>query len=213
MAGSKGLDGDVAVRGRSALVDLEFDDAVENLDLTVMGVIEISRGRWSFMAGINYAESGADKSFGPISVDAEIIQFLGDFIVIHLSLWRKTISLDAHAGARVNSVGLKFDVNDIPTAGKDFSRSQGKTWTDPIIGGCFQADLSDRFFFRAVGDIDGFGIASDLTWEAMAGFSRQVMENPSLLAGYRGIGTDDQDGGIECDIIAHGPILGFECKF
>lgn len=101
---AQGLDGDLAVRGRSASVDLGFDDVVEDLDFAVMGVVEISRGRWSFMADANYAESSTSDTFGPVSV--------------------------------------------------------------------------------AVGDIGGFGIASDLTWQAMAGFGWRIMDSGSLLAGY-----------------------------
>jgi opacity protein-like surface antigen len=210
---AQGLDGDIAVRGRPASVNLGFDDILKDLDIAVMGAVEINRGRWGFMADINYAKISTGRSAGPVSIDVENSQFLGNFVATYQAVRSGTISLDAYAGVRVNSIDLKLDVNDFTPANKDFSRSQSKTWVDPIIGGRFQAELSDKFFFRAVGDIGGFGISSDLTWQAMAGFGWRVTENGSLLAGYRGIGTDYTDGGFHYDIIAHGPILGFEYKF
>ena len=210
---AQGLDGDISVYGKSAAVDIGFDDIVQDLDFAAMGVIEIGHGRWSFMADINYAKISDGDTKGPITLDVENTQFLGNFIVAYQTIRTADITLDPYAGARVNSIDLQLDVDNSTTLGKDFSRSQGKTWVDPIIGGRFQAELSDRFFFRAVGDIGGFGIASDLTWQAMAGFGYRVTENGSLLAGYRSIGTDYTDGGFTYDVVAHGPIIGFEYKF
>lgn len=210
---AQGLDGDISVRGRSAPVDVGFDQILEDLDLAFMGVVEIGRGRWSFMADINYAKINSSDTIHNISINMEQEQFLGNFTVIYEALRTDCMKLDAYAGARVNSIDLQLDLDDSITIGRDFSDTDSKTWVDPIIGARFQTELSDKFFFRVVGDIGGFGISSDLTWQAMAGFGCRIMENGSLLLGYRGIGTDYSDGGFTYDVVARGPVIGFEYKF
>ena len=53
------LDGDVTLRGNNAPVDVGFDDVLDNLDYAVMGAVEISHGKWSFLADLFYAELSA----------------------------------------------------------------------------------------------------------------------------------------------------------
>ena len=63
------------------------------------------------------------------------------------------------------------------------------------------------------GDIGGFGVSSEFTWQAMAALGYRTSENSSLLLGYRAIGTDYTNDGFTYDIVAHGVALGFEYTF
>lgn len=40
-----------------------------------------------------------------------------------------------------------------------------------------------------------------------------INDSGSVLLGYRGIGTNYEDGAFGYDAISHGILLGFECKF
>lgn len=73
--------------------------------------------------------------------------------------------------------------------------------------------MGEQVYFRAAGDIGGFGAASDLTWQAMAGFGWRFSENGGAFLGYRAIGTDYEDGGFTYDMVVHGPLLGLEFVF
>ena len=211
---AQGLDGDVGVLGNTAPVDMGFDDILENLDIAAMGAVEISHGRWSFLADVNYAKVSADGTTAAgIDVDVEQDQFLGNFLIIYQIVSNDRITLDLFAGARVNSIGLDLDLDDPNTVGTDFSDSDRKTWVDPIVGARFQAELSEKWFFRAVGDIGGFGIASDLTWQALAGFGYRFNSQCAAVLGYRAIGTDYTDGGFTYDVVASGPVIGLQYTF
>ncbi len=205
---AQALDGDIDIRRLSVPVDVGFDDILENLDIAVMGAVAVNYGRWSFLADFNYAEIEADATLlrGRIPVEFTQQQFLGNFTVGYGVVQSGTTTFEVYGGVRVNAIDVELDF------GK-FDRSTDKSWVDPIIGARFQTDLSDKWFVRAVGDIGGFGVASDFTWQAMAGVGYRVTGNGALLLGYRGIGTDYTDGGFTYDIVAHGPVIGFECKF
>ncbi len=205
------LDGNVTLRGNQAPVDVGFDDVLENLDLALMGAVEISRGKWSVLADVFYAELSTGNQNGNRSFDSELEQFMGNFVISRNLIIEPRTKFDIFAGARVMSLKteLEIDTNLVNT----FTGSESASWVDPIIGFRFEQELSDHFFFRALGDIGGFGVSSDLTWQALAGIGYRINDSSSLLLGYRGIGTDYEKGDFGYDVISHGVLLGWECKF
>jgi hypothetical protein len=97
--------------------------------------------------------------------------------------------------------------------GRSYSDSADKTWVDPIIGFRVHHDITDKFFVRALADIGGFGISSDLTWQAMASLGYRINDKASVGLGYRAISTDFTSGGTTYDVTSHGLLLGLEYRF
>lgn len=203
------FNGEVGIRGLEADVNIDFKDILEDLNFAAMGVFEISKGRWSLLADLNYAEVGDSVSPLPATpnliVDYEQKQFLGNFLAIYQVIGNPEMKLDVFGGARVN--WIDFELSAGPGITKD------ETWVDPVIGARFEAPLPNDFFFRALGDIGGFGAASHFTWQALAGFGWRFSDSGALLLGYRALGTDYQDGNFSYDMTTHGPVLGVEFKF
>jgi hypothetical protein len=204
------VEGDVAARGISTPVDVGIDDVLRNLDVAVMGVVEVGYGRWSLLADSNYVELSVNEPtpFGLIapSFDVNYTEFMGNYVIAYEVLKTDSGKLDVYAGARVNWLELEFDLGP-------FNRSASRGWVDPIIGTRYQAELGRSFFLRSLGDIGGFGVSSDLTWQAMAGFGYQFNDRCSALLTYRAIGTDYHRGGFLYDVVSHGPLLGVEFRF
>jgi opacity protein-like surface antigen len=205
------LDGDMTVRGRTVPVDVPFDEIFDRLKFTFMGLVEVGKGRWSFLADVFYAKLEPSTSDRLATFDSQIEQFIGNFAVFYQVVETSTTRLDAYAGARVN--WMETDVNIKFTGGATASDSADKTWVDPIIGLRLHHDLTDKFFIRALADIGGFGISSDITWQGMASLGYRLSENASVGLGYRGIGTDYTSGTTTYDVISHGLLLGFEYHF
>jgi opacity protein-like surface antigen len=205
------LEGDVTLRGIDAPVDVSFGDILNNLDYAVMGVVEVGRGKWSFLTDLFLAQLSADASSGNLDFDVQLNQFIGNFVITRNIINDPRTRFDVFAGARVNSMDMDLDIetNRLGT----FSGSQDKTWVDPVIGARFQRELSDRFFVRALADIGGFGVSSDLTWQALAALGYHINDAASVALGYRGLGTDYEAGDFGYDVISHGVIIGFEYKF
>jgi len=208
---AESLSGDMGVAGRTADVDISFNDILKHMDMAFMGAVEIGYNRWSFMADVMYADISGSKDRGGAYVRVEEQQFLGNFIVAFEAMKSDACKFDVYAGARVNSIKATLDLSD--RRRPDFHGSSTETWVDPIIGARFQAQLPNNFFFRAVGDVGGFGVSSQFTWQAMAGFGYSFHEYGNLLLGYRALGTDYTNGGFTYNLIAHGPILGYEFRF
>jgi hypothetical protein len=185
------MNGDVTVKGFTAPVDVKFSDIFDKIDFAFMGVLEVGRGSWSFAADLFYAELGADKTVGPDSFDVEMEQFIGNFAVVRNVVDDGTTRFDVYGGARVSYLSSDLFI-DRPVI--DTNVSQSKTWVDPIIGLRVNHNLSEKLFLRGVADIGGFGIESDLTWQAYVALGYRVSEKSALSIGYRGLGTDFTDG-------------------
>jgi opacity protein-like surface antigen len=64
-----------------------------------------------------------------------------------------------------------------------------------------------------LGDVGGFGVGSDLTWQAFGGVSYDINETWSIKAGYRALATDYENGGFRLDAVSHGPVVGLGVRF
>lgn len=207
------LDGDMTFRGTTVPVDVPFDKIFDNLKFTFMGLVEVGKGRWSFMSDLFYAKLEPSASTRFANFDSQIEQFIGNFAVFYHVTETSTTRFDVFGGARVNWMETDVEIEGKGPLGVDFSESAEKTWVDPIIGVRYHHDLTDKIFIRALADIGGFGISSDITWQAMASLGYRVTDKASLGLGYRGLGTDYTSGGTTYDVISHGLLLGLEYKF
>ncbi len=223
---AQSLDGTVGVRGIETNIDVPFKDIVKELNLGAMGVLEVRYGRWGLMADMIYADlrGSVDTPFNFLfsKVDYEQKQFTGNFVLTYSVVETPRFSLGLYAGARVNYLDAEITLigNRLPlppsfppfiVPNRDFGGS--KTWVDPIVGGRFQARIAGPVFIRAGGDIGGFGVSSDFTWQAYGVLGVDVARNFSIGVGYRALGTDYSSGGFKYDVTASGPVIGSEIQF
>ncbi len=210
---AEGLNGDVGILNRTAPVDINFSDILSNLDMAAMGAVEVSHGRWSFIADMTYADlsdSATGRFGGRANVDLQ--QFIGNFVATYEIAETDSIKFDVYAGTRVNYINTDLKLTG-PRGRVLIDDSADDAWVDPIIGARFKAELPHNFYFTALGDVGGFGVGSDFTWQAMGGIGYHINANSSVMLGYRAIGTDYKNGGFTYDITASGAMLAYSYKF
>jgi hypothetical protein len=207
------LDGEMKINGATVPVDVPFDKIFDNLKFTFMGLVEVRKGRWSFMSDLFYAKLEPSVSTRFADFDSQIEQFVGNFAVFYNVVETSTTRFDTYAGARVNWMETDVDIRSRIFPRIAFRDSADKTWVDPIIGLRVHHDINDKWFIRALADIGGFGVSSDITWQAMASLGYRVSDNGAVGLGYRAIGTDYTSGSTTYDVTSHGLLLGYEYKF
>lgn len=198
-----GMAGDVTVRGINADVDVGFDKIWDNLSFGAMGKVRVGYGRFALSTDVIYMGLEASKNGFSTEMDQWVVEpslsysFCPGFEVL--------------AGARYNN--LTGDISG------PFGRNPSGTqdWWDPIIGANVSLPLSKKFSFNLRGDVGGFGVGSDLTWQAFPWLNWQLSESASLQAGYRWVYTDYETGSgatlFRYDILTQGPQLGFSWRF
>ena len=89
---------------------------------------------------------------------------------------------------------------------------------DPVVGGRLVQDVSEDWFLTARGDIGGFGIGSDFSWNVQGGVGYDVSDRFSVVAQYKALSVDfdNEKTGLDFlsyDTVTHGPLIGFVFHF
>lgn len=213
---ASGIEGESGIFGFPPQdVDLSFGDVLENLDVAFMGLGEARNGPLSIGLDFSYARLGTNVGtpFGIAAADVDVTAttLMATGVVGYALVETGNAHLDAIAGARVWSVSTDFDFNGGALGGT--SADDGATWVDPLVGAKFKADLGENFYVSGWGMIGGFGVGSDLMWDAMGGLGYDWSESLSLFAGYRAVSVDYSKDGFVYDVVQQGPIVAGVFRF
>jgi len=88
-----------------------------------------------------------------------------------------------------------------------------KTFVDPILAHRVNTPISDRWSVLSYADFGGFGVGSDLTWQAAVTANYQATDNLFLSFGYRHLYLDYRDGGTVFKGAMSGPLIGATWRF
>lgn len=119
----------------------------------------------------------------------------------------------AVARARNNTSDRKEKIADVLDDALSRTIARTDDWWDPYIGVRGRLNLGERFYLTASGDIGGFGVGSDLTWQAEAALGMQVNEYLYSELGYRALGVDLDRDGLSVDTITHGAVVTLGVRF
>ena len=117
------------------------------------------------------------------------------------------VSLDLLAGARYFNMDLDFEAN---VGASTIKYSDSEDVLDGIIGAQVTIDLSDRWYLSCYADV-GAG-ESKLTWQVWPGVGYRY-EKVDVVAGYRHLEWETDDGDTFEDLNFSGPMLGVKFPF
>jgi hypothetical protein len=192
-------------QGRQVDVDVPFSDILSNLHFAGMGYFSMKNDTWFLSSQLVYMnlQQSQDVLNGTaeVTVEETIADVGGGYRITELA----TLLV----GARLVDLRteLSFDRN-----GK-----ASKTWVDPYVGAAFVAPLSERWWLDLHGDIGGFGVGSDLTWQAWADVGYRASDVMTVFLGFRAFDVDYEDGSgtnlFKYDVLTSGPQLGVAFRF
>jgi hypothetical protein len=225
------LDGNAAVKGVEADVDVPFSDALKDLSFGAMLAVDARRGRFGIAANGVFARTSPDDEAGPIEIDvtSDLAQ-LGIGPYYRALEWQYGESasgqplrliLEPWLGARLNYLRLEMELkrrgrlqNVNLGRGRHFDDSQ--TWVDPVVGTRFAVDLAERWIVVGEADVGGVVAGSDLSWNAQGylGYRTSVLGQPMTFAiGYRALYVDYDHNDFKWEVTQQGPILGAALQF
>ena len=82
-----------------------------------------------------------------------------------------------------------------------------------MIGLHGQYQFDNGIFIRALSQVGGFGVGSDLTWDVFGGLGYQFNNSISATAGYRHLEVDYENNGFVFDVELSGPVIGMTITF
>jgi hypothetical protein len=211
------IDGEAQIGDLVVPVDMSMSDIFDALEFGAMAAYRADNGTWSFTVDATFMGLGgtAATERGIVKGDLDLDQFtlmatVGRRVTPHLeallSLAYLDLSTDLEATIRVPGE------DDITR-----QASASASWVDPLIGLQYNVPIGEQWRFNLRGDVGGFGIGSDFTWQALANFRWQASERLGVVFGYRMIGFDYEDGhdaGYErYDLLEQGPLVGMTIAF
>ena len=222
-----GIDGDVGVKGVTSHVDYSFSDILDQLDYGGEVHVEAWKSNLGIFFDATYLKLSADATvsplLGPIDVDADMDEWLVGFGGLYrFAKWPlgkeegRALSLESVGGGRYWYLKGKLDAS-APLVGLARKVEGSKDWIDPIIGLRLRADLTKKLSLALRGDIGGFGVGSDFSWNASAIFGYSFSDLISVWLGYRALGVDYESGSgrskFKFDVTMYGPIVGLGFRF
>lgn len=210
------IDGTISAGGRSADVDIAFEDVVKHLDMAFMATAEFRYRRWGFMGDLIYArlhDDIAPPAGIVFSSTHEVVkETIGTFALSYRVVDAKPAYLDLFAGARVYDFYSQIRLH--PNLGQQgFNASATTTWADPIFGARGRYYVSPIVFLNGYGDVGGFGAGSELSWQVVGTIGIQAARWCDVQVGYRALGFEYQGTRGTQEITTHGPIFGATIRF
>lgn len=81
------------------------------------------------------------------------------------------------------------------------------------MGIAIDYQLNEKWNLHGSGQVGGFGVSSDSTWQVIAGIGYQINDCWSIIGGYRHQYIDYENGGFLYDLDIGGPMLGAVYNF
>jgi hypothetical protein len=204
------MQGNTSIGPISADIDMGFDDTLSDLRMALMLNFRAENGPWAIQADGVWADLESNTTSGIVSTDVGTTLWVAALN----GRYRVADNWEFLAGARYfrQDIDINLLVGSIP-----LRASSTVDWIDPVIGAKFATALSDKWFFGVQGDIGGFGVGSQFTWQAWANFEYRFAKSSSLALGWRHLDWDYEEGGgvtkVSYDAYLTGPVVGLRFRF
>lgn len=214
------LKGESQVGDIEVPVDLSISDVFDALEMGAMGAYRADNGTWSITGDVTYMGLGgtSESQHGLVKGDVEIDQFtlmgtigrrVTDRLEALFSLSYFDLSTDLSVRTRAPVTGAATTRN----------ASVDVDWIDPMVGLHYDWPFRDDWKLNLRGDVGGFGIGSELSYQLLATVQWQSSGGFGAVFGYRLIGFDYEDGHEgdrdyeRFDLTEQGPLVGVTYTF
>ena len=129
--------------------------------------------------------------------------------------WNQDVSLSVNLTGTLDVDFSRLGFNFKRSRGVAIARANDLEWVDPVVGARVRHQIAPGKELRLLGDVGGFGVGSDFSWQAVAlyGFHTTCFGIPfNADIGYRALYVDYSESGPfgtnGLDFLQHGPLMG-----
>jgi len=202
-----GSNGDIVVDSTSVPVDVSFKDLVDFVSWGISGHVEARKRELALIFDVRYRDLDSQEEAMSTELRTTLAEASVGYTVMRLIEY--DVVGDVIGGLRY--FNARIAIRDAPN-----EPSAEENWVDPLVGGRIGWKPSETWTLSARGDIGGFGVGSDFSYNVGAVASWRVFDF-SLIFGYRlwhskyetGSGADQ----FKYDVTTHGPGVGMTFHF
>ena len=189
-------------------LEIEFKDAVSDLEAVFTFHYEGTKGHWGIIADYSYLNltPKAEIPGTPVQLNVDLKNTIAEIA----GLYRFGPNNPWQLLAGFRSYDLDITVNNLPQPPAPVSQiAITETINDFFIGGRYMPRINDRWSFIGRADI-GAG-DSDLVWNVLAAFDYRITKLLSVFGGWRVLDYDVNTGSgpstFKYDMNHSGPVL------
>jgi hypothetical protein len=194
----------------------------KNLHMYAAFIGKIKYERVSFvfdMSYINYKSFGATSN-NPnlpheIALNTTAKQTVFDLFIAYLFPSKSKKSMvDIYGGGRLWNLDLEATVIK-PDGTQNTAPGYSNTWLDPVLGvnAEFVLDSKGKWGAWTKGDIGGFGVNSQMTWQMNVGVAYMLSPNIPLTLGFKYLGVNYYKNNLNWTVNEYGPTLGIGYRY
>ena len=214
------INGTASFGDKSARLDVGFNDLLDNLDFGALVHVETDSPDNSVFLDTIYLSLSSDVEGSGVKAEADMSQWiveLGGGLVIDRVVApatadepeRETRRIEVIAGGRYYRTDIDVKLSGAVTASPDHTGD----WIDPFIGLRGDIEVARKLIFSARGDLGGFGVGSEHSWNALGALQYRATESVDIVVGYRALYFDYQNGDFSIDPKLSGPLVGLTFRF
>ena len=212
------LDGETGIDNSLTVpIDANPGDVFGKLKMAAMLSLEARTDKWALTSDLVYMNLNQEVTesillhSGTVGVKQLVWEVAG--------LYRVFPFLELGAGGRLNNLQTEIDVrrNVFPAGTEEYYGTASGTWLDPILISRLSTDINDKWLFQFRGDVGGFGLGSDLTWQLQAYAGYRFTKVFQITAGYRVLSSDYHKASDSKEFVFNvkefGPVIRFGFNF
>ena len=212
------MDGETGIGNQLILpVEANPGDIFNKLQIGAMLFLEAQTDKWAITSDLVYMKLNQEITPGILIHEGDVTA--KQLIWEAAGLYRISRCLEVGAGGRINYVQTSVDalVKVIPAGTEPISGRHHKTWFDPVLIARWKTDVKDKWLFQLRGDLGGFGVGSDFTWQLQGYVGYRFTPVFQLSAGYRFLSTEyyagEEPKDFVFDVNEFGPVIRFGFNF
>ena len=135
-----------------------------------------------------YIRLNVNEDATPIGdIDIDYTQILAELGGFH-RYTAEAHTFDGLAGLRYSTVKGDLSLGPLPNI------DESVDWTDPFLGARWNWRMTEKWGLRLRGDVGGFGVGSDTTWNVNGMIAFKPWKNVAIAGGYRVLYQDYSKG-------------------
>jgi hypothetical protein len=221
------IDSKVTVGNYDASSTVTFSDLLRNLQGAGQVHAEAQKGRFGFFLDPTYMKIRGDGTFTRVR-DASLPLPPTRDLTLTLEMWLVEFGgfyqvgkwpINGNSGQKITvdilGGGRYWNLyGDLDTTSR-INPSRRDDWVDPIIGARVTADLTKKLVVNLRGDVGGFGVGSDISWNGVLTFGYRFTPSITAMLGYRLLYVDYKGGSSRAryEETMYGPMAGVAFTF
>ena len=201
-------------QGENVQVDESFTKILSAIKFVFMGALDARKGRFVTVQDLIFLHTGSDTkgSIGPglVKADTDLRTIVFTSVAGYRVVDKGPMFVDLMAGARLTSMRAELDLTG-PL--RSAERENSKTKIGPVIAGRVRVPFNEKWGAALYGDIGGFGITSDISWELIGTLQYDISSHWRLGAGWRHFVAKQDKSDFDVDLKLTGPFLTAAYRF